>query len=102
MTYLKDIKNNNEVKELCEAVTSLQTSDECFRFLADALTPREILNIAQRLTAAKMLKAGKSYSEVSAATGMSTATISRVSKALDRGEGGYSIILKRIGEVEND
>ena len=45
-----------------------------------------------------MLRAGSSYTAVCAATGMSTATISRVSKALDHGAGGYHLILDRMEE----
>ena len=44
-----------------------------------------------------MLSAGKSYLDVGLETGMSTATISRVSKALDKGPGGYSIVISRTG-----
>ena len=73
----------NDVKALFEAILSLKNVDECYKFFEDALTEREIIDIAQRLKAAKMLSAGKSYLDVGLETGMSTATISRVSKALD-------------------
>ncbi len=92
---VNEIYNNKDVNELFDAILSLENRDECHRFLSDALTPKEILEIAQRLKAAKMLRQGSSYTEVCAATGMSTATISRVSKALDRGEGGYTLVLDR-------
>lgn len=95
---VNEIYNNKDVKELLAAIVSLDSCDECYKFLADALTQREILDIAQRLKAAKMLREGSSYSEVCAATGMSTATISRVSKALDRGEGGYLLVLDRLNK----
>jgi TrpR-related protein YerC/YecD len=87
----------NDVKALFEAILSLKNVDECYKFFEDALTEREIIDIAQRLKAAKMLSAGKSYLDVGLETGMSTATISRVSKALDKGPGGYSIVISRTG-----
>ena len=87
-----------EVDALFEAILSLNNLDECYKFFEDALTVKEILDIAQRLKAAKMLNSGNSYVEVCAETGMSTATISRVSKALERGRGGYRIVIDRAKE----
>jgi TrpR-related protein YerC/YecD len=97
-----DILHTKEVDALFEAILSLKDMEECYKFFEDALTVREILDIAQRLKAARMLKAGKSYNDVCAETGMSTATISRVSKALERGPGGYRIVLERISDGDNN
>jgi TrpR-related protein YerC/YecD len=87
---------NDDVRGLFEAILSLESVDECYDFFADALTTKEIQDIAQRLKAAKMLSAGKSYLDVGIETGMSTATISRVSKALEHGAGGYKTVLARL------
>ena len=87
--------HTEEVDTLFDAILSLKTREECYKFFEDALTVREVLDIAQRLKAAKMLKNGNSYTEVCKETGMSTATISRVSKALEKGEGGYELVIKR-------
>ena len=92
--------NTPEVDALFDAILKLSTREECYRFFEDALTEKEILDVAQRLKAAKMLRSGSSYTEVCAATGMSTATISRVSKALDHGAGGYHLILDRMEESD--
>ena len=86
---------NKDVDALFDAILSLKNRDECYSFFTDALTVKEILDIAQRLKAAKMLKSGNSYTEVCKETGMSTATISRVSKALEKGEGGSELVIKR-------
>ena len=48
-----------------------------------------------------MLRAGSSYTSVCSVTGMSTATISRVSKALEHGAGGYRLVLERL-EAKDD
>ena len=87
--------HNPDVDALFDAILSLKDRDECYAFFEDACTVKEILDIAQRLKAAKMLNAAKSYVEVCAETGMSTATISRVSKALERGRGGYRLVIDR-------
>ena len=91
-----DKLHTKEVDELFDAIVSLENREECYQFFEDALTVKEILDIAQRLKAAKMLKNGSSYSEVCKETGMSTATISRVSKALERGAGGYALVMERL------
>lgn len=91
-----DLIHTADVDTLFDAILSLKTREECYKFFEDALTIREVLDIAQRLKAAQMLKAGSSYTEVCAETGMSTATISRVSKALEHGAGGYLLALERL------
>ena len=88
--------HTKDVDALFEAILSLESLDECYRFFEDACTIKEILDIAQRLKAAKMLKAGKNYVEVCAETGMSSATISRVSRCLEYGAGGYELAINRL------
>ncbi len=90
-----EIASEKDIDNLCKAVLSLQNEDECKKFFEDVLTPKEISDFAQRLKAAYMLNSGRSYLEVSVETGMSTATISRVSKALERGE-GYKMVIDRV------
>lgn len=87
--------HNSDVDALFEAVLALETLEECYAFFEDACTIKEILDISQRLKAAKMLSAGANYAEVSRETGMSTATISRVSKCLEYGAGGYQTAIER-------
>lgn len=43
-----------------------------------------------------MLRKGKTYTEISEVTGASTATISRVNRALNYGADGYKTILDRL------
>lgn len=96
---MKKLKNK-DVDALFEAILSLQTVEECYSFFEDACTIKEILEIAQRLKAAKMLKNGVNYVDISKETGMSTATISRVNKCLEYGNGGYNIVLERLNKEE--
>lgn len=85
-----------EVDMLFEAILSLETVEECYKFFEDACTIKEVLEIAQRLKAAQMLRDGVNYAEITKETGMSTATISRVNRCLEYGEGGYSMVLDRL------
>ena len=63
---------------------------EMASLLADLCTPQEVEKLAQRAAAAQMLLNGKTYAEVIAETEISSATLSRVSRALRHGSGGYA------------
>ena len=90
--------HNESTDALCEAFLSLKTKEECYAFLEDVCTIKEVLDISQRLTVAKMLRGGISYSTISRETGASTATICRVGKCLNYGPGGYTMVLERMEE----
>lgn len=83
---------------LFEAILKLETVEECYRFFEDICTIVELKVIAQRLTVAKLLRENVTYHEISERLGASTATISRVNRALSYGTGGYGLVLERIGE----
>lgn len=92
---------NSKIKDemtdrLFEAILTLDTIDECYSFFEDICTIAEIKALAQRLEVAKMLRSGKTYTEISEATGASTATISRINRSLIYGADGYRMILERL------
>lgn len=89
-----------KTEELFRAILALGTVEECKKFFSDACTIQEISEITRRFTVAKMLYEGKVYTEIAEATGASTATISRVKKCLDYGEGGYATVLERLAATE--
>ena len=76
-----------------EAVLTLKTPEECYKFFGDACTPKEIQVIAQRFVVAKMLKDNRVYNEIVEQTGASTATISRVNRSINE---GYELVFKRL------
>ena len=94
-----DVLRQKEVERLFQAILTLQTVEECYRFFEDACTIKEIQEIAQRFDVASQLWTGKSYQEVNQKTGASTATICRV-KCLMYGSSGYQLVLKRMAEEE--
>ncbi len=81
---------------LFEAVLALRDVDECYQFFEDICTVAELKSLAQRLEVAKMLRDNKTYGEIAARTGASTATISRVKRALNYGADGYKLVLERL------
>ena len=84
--------------QLFSTILALQSVEECYRFFEDICTIKELQDISQRLEVAQMLSQGKNYQEISAATGASTATISRVNKCLVYGSGGYRTALGKARE----
>lgn len=94
--YHSKLKSES-IDELFDAILSLKDEDECYRFFEDICTVNELKLIAQRLQVAKMLSQKKKYVEIADVTGASTATISRVNRALAYGADGYNTVLKRLG-----
>lgn len=93
--------HTNELDTLFQAILSLDSAEECYLFFEDICTVKELTDMSQRLKAAQMLRSGSNYIEIGKETGMSTATISRVSRCLEYGEGGYKMIIDRLeGEDE--
>lgn len=84
--------------QLFDAILSLKTREECSKFFADICTVKEILDLAQRMDVAVLLDQGISYQAIAQKINVSTATISRVSRCLNYGSGGYQIALERLGE----
>ena len=62
----------------------------------------ELNEMAKRLWVAELLTEGVSYLQISKRTGVSTATISRVNRALSWGAGGYGIALERLDSREKE
>ncbi|MBQ8532048.1 MAG: hypothetical protein IJ432_01280 [Clostridia bacterium] len=88
----------DEVNKLFKAILTLKTQEECAAFFDDVCTIQEIEAIAQRFEVACQLSDGKSYIDINKNTGASTATICRVSKCLNYGDGGYATAIERLKE----
>lgn len=85
---MKDRKISAQmIDELYAVLLSLGTREDCKRFFADLCTDKEIEQMAQRVRAAKLLKEGKTYAEIIEETEISSATLSRVSRSLQYGDG---------------
>ena len=93
MMTTRDKKKKNE---LIKAILALRNSDEAGRFLRDLLTAPELNEFGNRWLAARMLSAKISYSAIRGKTGLSSATIARISKWLNRGKGGYRLVIGRL------
>lgn len=83
---------------LIDAILSLKDKKEARDFFSDLCTVTEINAMSQRFVVAKMLHENKTYQDISGETGASTATISRVSRALNFGKNGYLNAIKRLSD----
>lgn len=88
------------VDYLFDAILSLETQEECYKFFEDICTINELLSLSQRFEVAKMLRNENTYLEIAEKTGASTATISRVNRSLNYGNDGYDMVFSRIKEKE--
>ena len=87
---------------LYEVLSKIKTPEEFEAFFQDLCTYAEIDNLSQRVEAAQLLLKGGTYNEVIKKAKISSATLSRVSRCIQHGSGGYSKILKDIlDEQEN-
>ena len=83
---------------LFEAILSLKDVEECRAFFQDLCTVAELKAMAQRLEVAQLLDQGLIYNDILQRTGASSATISRVNRALQYGADGYKTVLPRLGK----
>lgn len=90
-------KVKNELTDkLFQCILSINTIEECYQLFDDLCTVHEIQAIAQRMEVAQMLDARCTYVEIAEKTGASTATISRVNRALHYGSDGYKLVINRV------
>ena len=94
--------NAEMLNELYELDLSVKSTEDCRDLFGDLCTNKETEQMAQRLRAAKLLLDGKTYNQVIDETDISSATLSRVSRCVQYGN-GYRKFLKQEGsENENN
>lgn len=91
---------SDSLNQLFDAIVSLKSREECSKFFEDICTVKEMLDLAQRLDVAVLLDQGASYQTIAQQINVSTATISRVSRCLNYGSGGYRMVLDRLEETK--
>ncbi len=88
------------IDRLFQTMLDLQSVEECYAFFEDVCTVKEVQDMAQRLDVAVLLDAKENYHDISEKVNVSTATISRVSRCLNYGSGGYRTAIARMKEKE--
>ena len=91
---------NEKYDKLFDAILALKTRKECYDFFEDICTFKEVDAMSVRLEAAKLLMENNTYDDILQSIDISSATLSRVSKCMKYGPGGYRTILERLAEKE--
>ena len=86
--------HSESVDRLFQTILNLNSVEECYTYFEDLCTVKEIEKMAERVFAAKLLMEGLTYNQVIAQADISSATLSRVSRCVQYGE-GYSRFLKQ-------
>ena len=78
---------DEKLQALYQVIADLQTPEEVRALFSDLCTHKEIEKMAERIQAAKLLLEGKTYQQVMAQSYISSATLSRVSRCVQYGDG---------------
>lgn len=81
--------------DLLDVFMSFQSKDELKMFFRDLMSERDLREFAMRWEVAKMLDAGKTYEQIQEKTGAAMETISKISRWLKEGTGGYKMMIER-------
>ncbi len=88
--------SHHQDRLLFQAILSLGSEEECRAFFQDLCTVAELRAMSQRLEVALLLDEGMIYNDILQRTGASSATISRVNRALQYGADGYKAVLPKL------
>lgn len=87
--------NTRSAQALWASILTLKTPGEAALFFRDLLTVPEIVELSNRWQAAQMLDRKIPYTAISATTGLSSRTVARIARWLNRGMNGYRLVLAR-------
>ena len=93
--------NKKRMSELMKAIVLLNNPNEAAKFFRDLLTEKELIEFSNRWKTARMLAKNIKYTKIEKETGLSSTTVARVSKWLNKGMGGYKLILKRMNSHQH-
>ncbi len=82
------MKIQKDLLELIDILLKVKTKEEMYDFLQGILTPKELLELPNRLAIVKMLKQGVSQQEIAEKLHVGIATVTRGSKELQKGRFG--------------
>ena len=88
------LDKSQKIDALFELIASITDPCDCKALFQDLCTAKEIENMAERVYAARLLLEGKTYNQIMEVADISSATLSRVSRCVQYGD-GYSKLLKK-------
>ncbi len=91
---MEQVSHRQKTDELYQLIASITDPEDIRALFDDLCTRKEVENMAERVFAAKLLMEGNTYSQVMSKADISSATLSRVSRCVQYGN-GYSRLLKK-------
>jgi Trp operon repressor len=85
-----------DLKSLYRLFAAAQSPREAEMLLQDMLTPQELASLAERWQLIRMLDEGVAQREIADALGVSISKITRGSRMLQFGSGGFLYFLKKL------
>lgn len=86
------------LKELYELFAAVSNEKEAEKLLKDILTPQELSSLAERWQLIQMLDAGVSQREIAKKLKISISKITRGSRMMQYGSGGFAHFLKKLSK----
>ena len=86
-------QKQQRIDALYRLLAGINDPEDIRALLDDLCTRKEVENMAERVFAARLLMEGNTYNQVMAQADISSATLSRISRCVQYGE-GYSKLLK--------
>jgi TrpR-related protein YerC/YecD len=88
MKHLIRLTKRVQLLDFLEVCLDCRTPHELEALLGDIFTEQELISVSERWTIAKLLHMGFAYRAITAKTGASAGTISRMGRMLINGSGG--------------
>lgn len=87
--------SDKHYRELCELFAAIGSPRDADALLKDILTPQEIESLTERWQLVQMLAKGMPQREIAERLNISISKVTRGSRALQYGTGGFQTFLKR-------
>ena len=84
---MADTAKQQRMEFLYQLLAGIQTPEDMAALLEDLCTRKEVENMAERVFAARLLLENNTYAQVMEQCSISSATLSRVSRCVQYGEG---------------
>ena len=94
---------SEEMDRLLEGILCLENKEEAYQFFEDLCTVNELVSLCQRFAVAGMLREEKTYldNDKPLQKHLLIQTISRVNRALNYGNDGYDMVIRRLEQNED-
>ena len=93
---LNTIELEEKVDILIKALGSMSNQNDLKKLILDLCTPSEIEALSGRLLSVDLINKKVPYRKINSKIGVSLVTLSRVSRALKYGSGGYKLFLDKL------